>query len=155
MRTIEIDRQQLVDDTAEARRKGIGYRLGAKAADIGCIPGPGKQIDCSGWMRVLLRRAANAIIPDGSWLQREWCESQGFKKSVYTKDGAGLKDGRVRIAFIRPKQGRAGHVWLVWMGGTFESYYRNGPGRRPWDTKTLKARCTDVYVLDMREIEEL
>ena len=154
-KTIDIDRQELVDATVEARRKGVGYKLGAKAQDINSIPGPGKSIDCSGWMRILLRRAANTIIPDGSWLQREWCERQGFKRSTYDQNGAGLKDGRVRIAFIRPKGERAGHVWALWMGKTFESYYRNGPGNRAWDTKTLKSRATDCYVLDMREIEEL
>ena len=143
MKTIHIQRENLRADTATA---GVKYKLGAKAVDIGHLPHAGTSIDCSGWLRVLLKRAACITIPDGSWAQRMWCEAQGFKRSTYDKDGAGRMDGRVRIGFIRPRQGRSGHVWLILNGQTFESYSRHGPGRRPWNTKVL-LQCKDVFVL--------
>jgi hypothetical protein len=155
MKTIEISRHKLLEDTATALHAGVHYRFGAKAADIAQVPHAGTSIDCSGWVRVLLRRAAGITIPEGSWGQREWCESQGFKHSTYDRDGAGRMDGRVRIGFIRQRQGRSGHVWLIYMGSTLESWGGHGVGRRPWNTKVL-LQCKDVFVLtDPSEIKPL
>ena len=127
----------------------VKYKLGAKAG-LHATPGEDfTKIDCSGFVRWLLFQCGNgfAAIPDGSWNQWEWCKREGFKESTYDKNGAGLCDSRLRIAFIRAKPGSSGHIWLIINGQTIESYSPVGVKRRPWNYKTLKNNVAAVYVL--------
>lgn len=144
--TIPWDVEKMRRLTAEAQRRRITYLFGGKHALDSEIAGWKLGIDCSGWVRYLFKWCAGTTIPDGSWNQAAWCESQGFKS--YGKAGyllnAGLKDGRVRLATFA---GHPGHIWLCWMGRTYESYGGHGPGSRAWSTPGLVARVQHVFVL--------
>lgn len=129
------------------RAAGKKYRLGNK-------PHLDKTItewatsDCSGYVRWLLYQVADSHpkIPLGSWNQAEWCRGEKFKLTSYEKH-AGLKDNRLRIAFIKPKLGKSGHVWLILNGYTIECYGGHGCGRRPWDTPVLYDNVYACFVL--------
>jgi hypothetical protein len=124
----------------------ILYKLGAKAPSPGCDSTLIREIDCSGLIKWLLERIAGLIdIPDGSYNQRRWFQCEGFKQTDYAN--CGLLDGRLRIAFIDPKESGHGHVWLVWNGKTIESYGGDGVGRRKGDVKTLLAQVAYTVVL--------
>ena len=127
-KTIKVDRSRLVD-LMEACY-GKHYRFGAKVA-LDAAPSSFDECDCSGFVRWLLHGSTSdqLEVPDGSWNQHQWCRTNGFKATDYSAV-AGLKDSRLRIAFIEPRRGRAGHVWLIINGGTIESYGGHGPGRR-------------------------
>src|SRR5205085_264760 len=106
-----------------------------------------KAIDCSGFVRYLMYRATHGevIMPDGSWIQNDWCRHNHFAKVKYAT--AADADGWLRIAFLPPKKGHAGHVWLILNGMTLESHGHKGPHSRPWDTAVLKSQVTDCYQL--------
>ena len=125
----------------------VGYWLNAKPR-AGAKPGTFKLSDCSGFVRWLLPLICteHIDIPDGSVHQRLWCAKQGFKLTSY-KTSAPLKDGRLRIAFIRPKGRKVGHVWLVLNGHTMESYGGHGIGRRLYSEGVLMRRVSDCFVL--------
>lgn len=122
------------------------YRLGAKPK-MEAIPGtPGFLVaDCSGYVRWLLYNLGIKDVPDGSWNQEKWCITRKFKPTSYAN--AGLKDDRLRIAFISAKAGTPGHVWLTINGQTIESCGGVGTTRRPWDTPTIKQKVAACYVL--------
>ena len=144
-KTIEIQRPALVHlikcSVGRAR-----YRLGAKPK-MEAIPGtPGFLVaDCSGYVRWLLYNLGVRDVPDGSWNQERWCITKKFKPTDYSN--AGLRDDRLRIAFINAAAGKAGHIWLVINGQTIESCGGVGTTRRPWDTPVLKSKVAACYVL--------
>lgn len=116
----------------------ISYRLGAKAR-LDAEPSTITHLDCSGFVRYLLYQASDKslLLPDGSWIQREWCQKQKLEPVNYAT--AAECDGWLRIAFIDPKPNKAGHVWLIRNGQTLESHGRRiGPNQRPWDTPVLQ-----------------
>ena len=128
----------------------VKYHLGAKPM-IGGVPGYDCTIsDCSGFVRWILAYSVGVskslILPMGSWQQSEWCKSQGFKKVSY-KEVAGLKDSRLRIAFIAPDGSLHGHVWFIFNGMTMECYGGVGVGRRKWDVDVLLKNVDSCYVL--------
>ena len=128
-------------------RPGNQYEFGGKVgldADSSEVATSG--IDCSGYVRWHLYRATNEAVtmPDGSAIQHEWVRETGFKESEIAS--ACLLDGVLRIAFLAPQGGKAGHVALVRNGLTFESNGGDGPNRRAWNGKGWQAR-TRVYVL--------
>ena len=144
IKTITVDRGLLVDLIKKTTDGHIKYKLGAKCkidADSSEI----KAIDCSGFVRWLIYRISGFDIDDGSWIQRRYLDTMGFTYCNYA-DCAKLDD-KLRIAFINPEDGKAGHVWLVVNGMTIESYGHNGPGRRPWNTRTLKSKVDYCFVL--------
>jgi hypothetical protein len=126
----------------------VKYELGTKPS-FGAKPEIDfKTADCSGFVRWLLYGASNGKvrIALGSWYQHKWCKDEGFKHVVYS-EVAGLKDSRLRIAFIEAHGGKVGHVWLTINGQTIECYGGHGAGRRPWDTPVLLNNVSACYVL--------
>ena len=132
--------------------RGIGYGLGDKAdadgRDLCDDPPCYAAIDCSGWVRaaVAVATAGRTLLPDGSVCQNDWCAARGLKRS--DPDALRLRDGRTRIAFIRPSAAHpVGHVYLARNGRTLESWGGNGPGSRSVSVRVLATETTDVYVL--------
>lgn len=135
MKTLPINKPVLVDFMNQCLDK-VKYHLGAKAK-FGSRPMKDfAEIDCSGFVRWLLHMCCGVRIPDGSYNQRVWFQKQGYKTNPY-KVVAGLRDNRLRIAFMNPVDGESGHVWLICNGKTIESYGGHGVGRRGWDTTVL------------------
>jgi cell wall-associated NlpC family hydrolase len=142
--TLDLDVGLLLLLSERTTREGNQYRLGGKApsldADSSVIGRIG--IDCSGFVRWILYRATDnrLVIPDGSWHQREWAESVGFKESTVLAGSA--TDNRVRLAYMKPlSSGGIGHIALVHNALTIESSGKRGPGRRPWDGNGWQKRC--------------
>ena len=83
---------------------------------------------------------------DGSVVQREHVQEKGYQHGT-PADGL-LRDGVVRIAFLRPQDVASGigHVVLVHDAKTFESHGGVGPDSRPWTNTGWQAK-TLVYVL--------
>lgn len=139
---LDMDIPLLLTLAAKTEKPGNQYGLGAKASSLTAqaseiAEGP---IDCSGYLRWLIRRTAGIVIPDGSYFQRQWLEDTGFKDS--TVASGMLTDGIVRCAYMRPlSQGGIGHIALVHNGRTIESSGKRGPGRRTWDGIGWQARC--------------
>ena len=128
--------QELVSELTDGH---IKYGFGKKAS-FGTEPSAIKEIDCSGFVRYLMYHATDkqVVMPDGSWIQRDWCKKKGFQKVPYSS--AANNDGWMRIAFMDPKGklNGAGHVWFIYGGQTLESYGSKGPGRRSWSTNILQ-----------------
>lgn len=124
----------------------IKYGFGSKAA-LTVAPESIKAIDCSGFVRYLLFHASSERIkmPDGSWIQNDWCKKQKFAEVDY--EDASCQDNLLRIAFLPPAKGHAGHVWLIHGGKTMESHGGVGPSRRSWNTPVLYKGVTDCYEL--------
>jgi cell wall-associated NlpC family hydrolase len=150
--TIPVDRAELVRlmklcFSFRTYVSTIKYLLGAKPR-MGAIPGAGfSKADCSGFVRWLIHGATHSEVtmPDGSWHQQQWAIKKRFRKVPY--DHCGLHDSRLRIAFIRAKRGKVGHVWLTINGMTIESCGGRGATRRPWDTPALLHNVDSCYVL--------
>ena len=127
--------------------QGIRYRLGGKAPSLNATPSQlEKGIDCSGEVRLLLFQGTDGElkIPDGSWLQREWCE-KNLEEVPYSQ-AINAKPGELYIAFITAGvkgAGKIGHVWLIAqrdgdaIAETMESYGGHGIGSRPANTGVL------------------
>lgn len=146
MVTVPIDRMRLIN-FMNAASGTVSYDLGEKPR-LGSLPGKGfRTADCSGYARCLLYYASYGKIKlkTGSWYQQEWCKAQRLKQVRYS-EVAGLKDNRLRIAFIDGADGK-GHVWLVINGMTVECYGGHGAGRRPWNTPVLLNQADACFVL--------
>jgi cell wall-associated NlpC family hydrolase len=115
---------------------GKKYRLGAKPKP-GAHPTQWKYTDCSGYVRWLVAQATNqeVILPLGSVLQYDWFRRRGYLQVPYSD--CIRRDNAIRIAFIKPRPGSYGHVWLVLNGSTIESYAGVGVGSRAWNTPPL------------------
>lgn len=147
---LTVSRLHLIEAMNSCFKGKHRYKMGAKPR-LGAKPESFVQTDCAGFVRWLLYACTNpkAKLDMGSWYQNQWCAKQNFKDAVY-REVAGLKDSRLRIAFIAPGsmgKGSDGHVWLIINGQTIESYGGKGPGRRPWNNKTLLDNVTSCYVL--------
>lgn len=150
--TLKLDIALLLTLIERTEREGNQYRLGGKAptldADSSLIARIG--IDCSGFVRWLIfRTCGGLVIPDGSSNQKDWAESAGFK--VSSIEAGKLKDGAVRLAYMRPQSaGGVGHIALIHMGRTIESSGKRGPGRRGWTGEGWQSRCR-LWVLTAPE----
>ena len=127
----------------------VTYGLGKKVPSLSSVPGRDfTQVDCSGFVRQALRLGTNPTVafPDGSVVQHDWVDKQGFAKSTPT--AALQSDGLVRIAFLRPQDtsSHIGHVVLIAGARTLESHGGTGPDSRPWTATSWQA-STFVYVL--------
>lgn len=127
------------------KMKGCKYKLGAKApftaqlADI-------KEIDCSGFVRLLIHKGCGVVIPDGSFNQGSWFESNHFK--VSDTASCKLKDGILRLLWMTPKQGGGiGHIAFCLNGNTYESYGGHGPGSRMFTGLSKFQKVAKVFVL--------
>lgn len=126
----------------------VRYGLGSKVPFFGAVPGRDfTKVDCSGFIREAIRRATTPRLrfPDGSVVQHDYVKERGFEK-VSPSDGV-LKDGIVRIAFLRPQDASSGigHVVLVVNGKTLESHGGIGPDSRNWTTTDWQAKA-HVYI---------
>jgi hypothetical protein len=143
-----IDKARLEDLLAKTGNKKR-YKLGGKIRPLDVPPETWSEVDCSGFVRWLLFQITHGMtIPDGSFNQNHgWAAVKSFKPTAYNKDSVGLKDGRLRIAFMEPTRSGHGHVWLIWNGKTIESWGGHGPGRRNWNVKPLVSRVSACFVL--------
>lgn len=124
------------------KRAGVKYSFGAKAPNLDADSHTITEIDCSGFVRFVLHRAANGgfTMPDGSVNQREWIEAHGWHELNQYSDVQYAKDDPTRlfIAFLDPKGNKPGHVWLIRGGVTMESHGGVGVDSRPWNTPALR-----------------
>ncbi len=128
----------------------VGYKMGAKVPDDNSQPGnpapPGfLAVDCSGFVRAAIRRSTNPkmeAFPDGSVIQHEWIQAQGFRAGR-VEDGEAL-DGILRIAFLPPSESKegVGHVSFILDGQTIESHGGIGPDRRVWKGLAWRTKTT-------------
>jgi lysozyme family protein len=127
----------------------VRYGLGAKVPFHGAVPGKNfKKVDCSGFVREAIWRATapHLNFRDGSVVQHEWIRAQGFTRS--TPDAALLRDGAVRIAFLRPQDSSSGigHVALVHNAQTLESHGSFGPNSRAWTKTGWQAKAVTYFL---------
>lgn len=137
----------MVAFVAAQMKSGVSYLLGGKARSLKEGPGVTGRIDCSGEFRLLGYHATDGetSMPDGSWLQREYCE-KNFDEVPYSQ-AMEAKAGELYAAFITSGvngAGRIGHVWNVFYDEkkkramTLESHGGKGVNSRPADYKTLR-----------------
>lgn len=153
-----VNLSKLVDLHGRCELKGVRYGLGSKARSLTQDSHTLTRIDCSGYVRYLLAKATDQklIIPDGSWIQRDWCESKGLHRLKKYSDVRYADHSRLFIAFITPNTngaGRIGHVWLVVkldddeVPDTIESHGGVGVNTRRWDQLTLRRQCSACFEL--------
>lgn len=126
-------------------RRGVGYKMGAKARTLSVPPTAIYRIDCSGFFRWIVYNstAPRLLIPDGSWNQRAWCEDRLPRvdyRRVYDDPG------KLYAAFMNPLPGVAGHVWWVNDRETFESHGGIGVDSRPWNHRPLPQEVDYCFV---------
>ncbi len=147
---VKLDRKKLVEYVNACMDADVKYGLGSKdLTPRSTLPIDFKRIDCSGFLREIIFHASGlkALIPDGTWVQRDWFERMGYKESSF--ENTLLKDEYVRICFkISKGKGDIGHTWLTYKGKSYESHSGRGPGVRDAATPSLKKICQYVYVLD-------
>lgn len=144
----KINLWRIQTDLHRLMRNDVRYKLGAKArltADIDSI----RAVDCSGLIRFLVYRATDGlVIPDGSWIQKEWLQKRDPGTGVITQvkySEVFNKPDSFYIATLDPKGGKAGHIWGINDRYTVESYGGVGPGERPWDTPFLKREVDSCF----------
>ncbi|MEJ6708371.1 MAG: hypothetical protein QNK92_06165 [Amylibacter sp.] len=111
-----------------------------------------RQLDCSGFVEYVIFKSTvhNVNMPSGSRRQRSFFE-QGHTEVDYASN-APLIDNTVRVGFRDAEheghgkerhRTKAGHVWLVVNGTTFESTSRGGRRKGPkcfaWSARTKQA----------------
>jgi hypothetical protein len=147
MMTINVDMDRLLEIARQMMDGHVKYGLGSKAPSLSCEPSAIKSIDCSGFVRYIIYKATSGAVhmPDGSWIQHDWCKLQKLPTADYKTEAMKL-DNWLRIAFLPKHEKHPGHVWLVLNGKTLESHGHKGPDRRMWNTPALKA-VNAFYVL--------
>ncbi len=111
------------------------------------------QMDCSGFFEYVIYHATTGHhdLPAGSRRQWSWLRDNGYAEVDYRTFAPRLDDV-VRAGFRAAEHGRnaagervrtrAGHVWLVINGATFESTTRggnNGPSSLHWEARVDEA----------------
>lgn len=121
--------------TKELEEAQFTYGLGAKIEPLSeqFSPGQGGEVDCSGYARWAIYHACDQmVVPDGSYVQHDWCNQQGFK--VSSPDSCKAHDGVIRWCFLTPDDGGGvGHTLFVCNGTTYESHGGAGPDSRAFD----------------------
>lgn len=99
--------------------------------------------DCSWYARYMLYNSAGGlIIPDGSWIQRQWCEIN-LTQVPYSPSPDALT-----IAFMTAGVngvGDVGHVWFVKDSRTYECHGGAGVDSRYWDNRALKPHVHKAF----------
>lgn len=130
----------------------VKYRLGAKAS-YGTTPSRIRQIDCSGYARYMIYNCGGENLPDGSWNQLDWCQKHLRKLDKYSDvQYAANDESRLFIAFVKPvvvggRVVKAGHVWFVYCGETYESHGGKGVNKRHWNQLWAKLRGAVAFEL--------
>jgi hypothetical protein len=128
-----------------AKMKGCKYKLGAKASSLDVQLSDVREIDCSGFIRLILHKCG-VKFPDGSYTQGKWLEDNHFKPT--TTDACKLKDGVLRIAWMLPKDGGGiGHIAFVLNGKTYESWGGHGVGSRPFTGVSKFQKVSKKFVI--------
>jgi len=128
----------------------VRYLLGAKAA-ASLRTDQIDELDCSGFVRYVMQRAGVTAFPDGSQIQWEWVRNRWRQLRQYSDVAYAKADpNRLFIAFAAERRDalgrrRLGHVWLVCMGKTMESYGSVGVGSRSWSHATLRKIVSGTY----------
>lgn len=159
---IPVELAKVVEIYRNMKANHVSYDLGGKAPKLDMDSHGIEDIDCSGFVRFCIYRATDPhmTIPDGSWMQREWCEAANLHKLSNYRDVCQADPSRLFIAFIPPKSGKAGHVWFVTKAlsknatsqpMTMESHGGVGVNSRPWNTSVLLRNCDAVYELPVRK----
>ncbi len=135
---------------AACQFRGVRYGLGSKAPEPLSAKVCFRRIDCSGFVRWALWVATKGavLLPDGSYVQNDWCAAMGFKRTDYSN--CTLHDGHVRLCFHKPNGhggDSMGHVWICLNGKTLESFGGHGPGQRDFDHQWFLDHVDDCYVL--------
>lgn len=132
---------ELIHSVLQSGVGRIKYEFGGKVKTLlQSLPNV-KKLDCSGFIRMLVFKTTpdHLEIPDGSWNQREWCKSMGFKETLY--EHCLLHDGRVRLCFL-PTECNPNHVWACWNGLTVECCSRKGVTQQLWTVyRKRKPQC--------------
>ncbi|MDQ3832240.1 MAG: C40 family peptidase [Actinomycetota bacterium] len=132
--------------------RGVKYGFGSKAPSLDCDTSKIDRIDCSGFTRYVLAKATaqRLIIPDGSVNQHDWAKEH-LQECPYGPTTVGIAiSPRLYIAFLSPRGGHPGHVWLVRQAYTRESHGSVGVDARPWDTPVLAENVDGCYILPSR-----
>ena len=122
------------------------YKLGAKPK-LNSHWGDWYESDCSGYVRWLLYHASlrKLKLPAGSVLQHDYIKQLKWEPCNYIKS-AGKRDNILRIAFLRPRTGKPGHVWLILNGKTIECFAGVGVGQRNWNAAPLR-NASGCYIV--------
>lgn len=129
-----------------AKMRDCKYELGAKAPSLEVQLADIKEIDCSGFVRIITYKASGTILPDGSFMQGRWFEENNFK--VSDTASCKLHDGVLRLLWMTPHQGGGvGHIAFCLNAKTYESYGGHGPGSRPFTGASKFQRVSKVFVL--------
>lgn len=149
-RVMPLDTAKLEGGLHQCEAVPVHYGMGDKAPEPFSFPPNFHAIDCSGFARWVIFHATggDVLMPDGSYVQSDWCEQHGFKKTDYAN--AANHDGHVRIAFHHPG-GRGGdgtgHVWIILNGMSLESYGGHGPGSRSYSHQWFLDHVDACYVV--------
>lgn len=137
MASLQISREKLIKFMAETDH--FKYSMGAKPKTVKAT-----RSDCSGYLSLLWQYMGfPAGFPAGSVNQRQWVKAGGFVACPYS-DCAKM-DNIVRVAYISPAKGRAGHTWAVVNGKTIECHSVHGACREPWTI--YKGRASACFVV--------
>jgi hypothetical protein len=130
----KIDLDQLESLFGDLQRQGVNYGLGAKpeggtnprngqrwnprsSRHLSTRPSTIDNLDCSGFIRYMLFNSTDGhlTIPDGSQMQRAWCERQASQGNLHQvnryRDAANyMTDKRLFICFIKPFTNGCGEI---------------------------------------------
>jgi len=126
---------------------GVKYKLGAKDPYLGAPSSQIEYLDCSGFTRDEIYSAAGVVIPDGSYIQREYFEK------VLSPVPYGPAQNDLLIFFLTAGVngvGSVGHVGFARNGVTYECYGGHGVGSRPWNTPVLKDHVHKAFRLPFK-----
>lgn len=131
------------------------YRFGSKWKDgLKVSHLVGMAVDCSGYIVAQFRRCAiNSLsMPDGSYIQHDAVRKWGWKKlASYDEVLNYIHDpDTVVICFIAPTKDKAGHVFEVYKGMTYESRGGHGVDNQSWRAYQNFPRQVFAYLVPTR-----
>jgi hypothetical protein len=156
VRTMEFNTNNLVSVLNALMSANVRYEMNGMVGKVrnlsGTEPDEIRQLDCSGFVEYVIFKSTihNVNMPSGSRRQRSFIERDHTE--IDYASHAPLLDNTVRIGFRDAEhEGRgkerhrtkAGHVWLVLNGVSFECTSRGGRTQGPkcfnWNIRTEQA----------------